>query len=561
MAGVGEKTAIALVKEFGSVENLLANIDKIPRQAVRQKVEQDIAMLKQSYVLAKINTAVPLHIAVPECHVAVAWHTVLPLLRRYELNSLVKKYEETDTQGDLFSLDVPRDPQLVLQARLMKFTLNPERAIEDADISQNDIDSIPQYEERLKTDGLYPLYSDIELPLANVLKEMTAEGIKIDVSFLSKMSKELEGFIRGLERVIYALAGKEFNLNSPKQLSEILFETLKMPALKKTKTGYSTDAAVLEELAYEHDIARKLLEYRQLTKLKSTYVDALPLLADPKTGRIHTTYHQTVTTTGRLSSSDPNLQNIPIRTEMGKKIRQAFIPGKPEHKLLSADYSQIELRILAHMTGEPNLLEAFKNNLDVHRATAAKVFGVALEAVTDQQRSQAKAVNFGIAYGMSARKLSQTVGLPYDAAQQFIDTYFATYPGVKRYIDETIALAKKQGYVTTLLGRRRYFPEINSPKKQLAAMAERAAINMPMQGTSADFIKIAMIRIHDELQHMKMKSKMILQVHDELVFDGPEQEMYDLECLVKKIMCGVYPALHVPLVVNVATGHTWLEAK
>lgn len=313
----------------------------------------------------------------------------------------------------------------------MKFILNPERAIEDADISQNDIDSIPQYEERLRADGLYSLYTDIELPLADVLKEMTEAGIKIDLAFLSKMSKELEGFIQGLERVIYVLAGEEFNLNSPKQLSEVLFEKLKMPALKKTKTGYSTDAAVLEELAYEHDIARKLLEYRQLTKLRSTYVDALPLLVEPKTGRIHTTYNQTVTSTGRLSSTNPNLQNIPIRTEQGRKIRQAFIPAKPENLLLSADYSQIELRILAHMTAEPNLLEAFKNNLDVHRATAAKVFGVNLESVTDIQRSQAKAVNFGIAYGMSARKLSQTVGLPYDEAQKFIDTYFATYPGVK----------------------------------------------------------------------------------------------------------------------------------
>lgn len=561
VAGVGEKTAIALVKEFGSIDNLLANLEKIPRQTVRQKVEQDLERLQQRYVLARINTAVPMHITVPDCAVNIAWEAVLPLLRRYELNSLVKKYEQTDTQVDLFSQAMPSDPQLVLQTRLMKFILNPERAIEDADISQNDIDSLAQYEERLRADGLYALYADIELPLADVLKEMTETGIKIDLAFLSKMSKELEGFIEGLERVIYIMAGEEFNLNSPKQLSEVLFDKLKMPVLKKTKTGYSTDAGVLEELAYEHDIARKLLEYRQLTKLKSTYVDALPLLVDPRTGRVHTTYHQTVTTTGRLSSTNPNLQNIPIRTELGKKIRQAFIPSKPEHMLLSADYSQIELRILAHMTAEPNLLEAFKNNLDVHRATAAKVFDVPLEAVTEQQRSQAKAVNFGIAYGMSARKLSRTVGLSLDEAQKFIDTYFQTYPGVKKYIDETIALAKQQGYVTTLLGRRRYFPEINSPKKQLAAMAERAAINMPMQGTSADFIKIAMIRIHDELHHQKMKSKMILQVHDELVFDGPAQEMYDLECLVKKIMCAVYPGLKVPLVVNVATGHTWLEAK
>ena len=571
--GVGEKTAIALLQEFGTVKDIKARIEDIPRAAVKTKIKENIASLDMSYELATINIAVPGDYDLEICKIEkINLSAAVPLFQKLQLATLVKKYTKSAAvsgeatvllqQAGLFTEAVVEklDPQKALAARLMKYLLNPERAVMPEDISQNDIDALPQYEQLLREQNMYELYENIELPLAETLSDLKEQGVKIDVGFLAKMSKELENFISGLEKAIYGLAGAEFNLNSPKQLSEIFFEKLKMPVAKKTKTGYSTDAGVLEELAYDYDIARKLLDYRQLAKLKSTYVDALPLLIDPKDGKLHTTFNQTVTATGRLSSSDPNLQNIPIRSEAGKKIRQAFIPEKEGNVLLSADYSQIELRILAHYADEKNLQEAFEQGLDIHRSTAAKVFGVPLDNVTPQQRSQAKAVNFGIAYGMSARRLAQSVGIPQNEAQNFIDNYFVTYPGIKKYIDTTIALAHKQGYVTTLLGRRRYFKEINLKNKQIVAMAERAAINMPIQGTSADLIKIAMLRIAPALQEQKLKAKMILQVHDELVFDLPEAEAYDLECLVKKIMTSVYE-LKVPLVVNTAVGKNWLEAK
>ncbi len=566
--GIGEKTAVALLQEFKTLAALYENIDNIGRESVKDKIKNNREAAFQSQMLAKIVTDVPLDFSLDSCHTAdFEWPKVVDFLKKYQLNSLAAKYQKNiSQQGDLFSSQhIELEPEIIdkekiLQARIKKYLLNPDRQYKDEDITAEDVASIAEYGKELKARGLYEIYQNIELPLASILSDMEKEGIRIDISFLSRMSKELELFIKGLELVIYRLAGEEFNINSPKQLAEIFFEKLKIPTIKKTKTGFSTDASVLEELAGEHDIASKILEYRQLAKLKSTYVDALPLLVDPKTGRVHTHFNQTATATGRLSSSDPNLQNIPVRTEMGRKIRQAFLPSDDKNLLLSADYSQIELRILAHIANEEGLIKAFENNLDIHSATAAEVFGVKLEDVTPEQRAQSKAVNFGIAYGMSARKLSQTVGLPYQEAQNFIDNYFAKYPGIKKYIEETIEFARQNGYVKTLLGRRRYFKDINSPNKKLAAAAERALINMPIQGTSADIIKMAMIKIADELKHQKLKAKMILQVHDELVFDVPEHEAYDLECLVKEIMSGIYP-LNVPLVVNVATGKNWLEAK
>jgi DNA polymerase I-like protein with 3'-5' exonuclease and polymerase domains len=564
--GIGEKTALALLKEYKSIDNLYAQLETIPRAAVKEKLRVGKELASLSRMLATIKTDVPVPFSVETCRIdTIPWADVVAFFKRMQLYSLVKKHEaEAQEQAGLFSVESmeqkPVDREKIVQVRLMKYLLNPERQIKDEDITQNDIDTLPEYERQLKELGLFHIYDDIELPLSSILDDMSAQGIKIDLAFLAKMSKELEGFIQGLEHAIYALAGTTFNLNSPKQLGEIFFEKLKMPMVKKTKTGYSTDASVLEELSYEFDIAKKILEYRQLTKLKSTYVDALPLLVNTKTGKIHATFNQTSTSTGRLSSSDPNMQNIPIRSEIGKKIRQAFVPEREDHVILTADYSQIELRILAHITQEPGLINAFAAGQDIHRATAAVVFGVAPEAVTDQQRSTAKAVNFGIAYGMAARKLAQTTGMEYKAAAKFIEDYFQHYPGIKKYIDDTIALVHAQGYVTTLLGRRRSFPEIKFGNHQVIAAAERAAINMPIQGFSADLIKMAMIRIDRELKHTKMKAKMIIQVHDELVFDVPEHEAYDLECLVKKEMAAVY-SLTVPLVVNVATGKNWLEAK
>jgi DNA polymerase-1 len=594
--GIGEKTAVALLQEYGSVDNLKKNVESLKKPAVKTKIAANLASLDLSYQLAVINTDAPVKFDLELGKIAnVDVAKAVPLLKELQLASLVKKYGEGTLastalgersvspkeqpsarggqtemfteqsraeQADLFSeINAPRlDPQKALAARLMKYLLHPERAILPEDINQNDIDELPEYARLLKEQDLYKLYEEIELPLAGVLTEMQEQGVKIDTAFLAEMSKELGASIADLEKKIFSAAGQEFNLNSPKQLGEIFFEKLKMPVLKKTKTGYSTDAAVLEELAYDFDIARQLLEYRQVAKLKSTYVDALPLLIDSRDGKLHTSFNQTVTATGRLSSSEPNLQNIPVRTAAGKKIRRAFIPEKAGHVLLSADYSQIELRILAHYADEKNLQEAFQQGLDIHQSTAAKVFGVPLDKVTPEQRSQAKAVNFGIAYGMSARRLARDVGIPQNAAQQFIDNYFAMYPGIKKYIDDTIALARRQGFVTTLLGRRRHFPELQTGNKRDAAMAERAAINMPIQGTSADLIKIAMLRVARALKEKKFRAKMILQGHDELVFDLPESETAEVETLVKKIMTSVYQ-LKTPLLVNTAAGKNWLEAK
>lgn len=571
ISGIGEKTAAALLQEFKTLDGIYERLSEVPRENVRNKLKDNVEIAKQSRFLAEIKLDAPVDFKIDCCGINnLQWDKVLDFLKFYQLNSLVKKYKtepaQPTGQESLFSTQnfnnekAPLDKEKVLQARLKKYLLNPERQYKDEDISQNDLDSITEYGEELKARGMYKIYKDIELPLASILEDMEKSGVRLDVSFLSRMSKDLENFIQGLEHSIYNLAGQTFNINSPKQLSEIFFEKLKLPTSKKTKTGFSTDASVLEELATEHDIARKILEYRQLAKLKSTYVDTLPMLVNPKTGKIHTHFNQTATATGRLSSSEPNLQNIPIRTEMGRKVRQAFIPDNENNLIFAADYSQIELRILAHIADEPRLIKAFENNLDIHRATAAEVFGIQLEEVTDAQRSQAKAVNFGIAYGMAARRLAQTVSIPYAEAQAFIDNYFSKYPGIKNYIDNTIALAKKQGFVTTLFDRRRYFSDINSPNKRLAAEAERAAINTPIQGTAADFVKIAMINIAKELEHQKLKAKMIIQVHDELVFDVPKQEVYDLECLIKKQMESVYQ-LKVPLIVNVASGKNWLEAK
>ncbi|GBR75467.1 DNA polymerase I [Candidatus Termititenax persephonae] len=579
--GIGEKTAIVLLQEYGSIDNLKKNIENIKQQAVKAKLTANLESLALSYRLATIDTKVQGEFDLARCRMEnIVVAQAMPLLKELQLASLVKKYGgETAArtaalqqdraatpsvqaeQQDLFSeISSPNlDPQKALSARLMKYLLHPERAIAPEDINQNDIDELPEYVRLLKEQGLFKLYAEIELPLAGVLAEMQEIGVRIDTSFLAKMSRELGGSLAGLAEKIFALAGQHFNLNSPKQLGEVFFEKLQLPIIKKTKTGYSTDAAVLEELAYDYDIARLLLEYRQLSKLKSTYVDALPLLIDGK-GKLHTSFNQTVTATGRLSSSEPNLQNIPVRSEAGKKIRQAFIPEKTGHVLLSADYSQIELRILAHYADEKNLQDAFRQGLDIHQSTAAKVFGVPLDKVTSEQRSQAKAVNFGIAYGMSARRLARDVGIPQKEAQEFIDNYFAMYPGIKKYIDDTIALARRQGFVTTLLGRRRHFPELQTGNKQVVAMAERAAINMPIQGTSADLIKMAMIRVAAALQEKKYQAKMILQVHDELVFDLPESEVAAVEALVKEIMSTVYP-LKVPLQVNTAVGKNWLEAK
>ncbi|HHY32608.1 MAG TPA: DNA polymerase I [Firmicutes bacterium] len=408
--------------------------------------------------------------------------------------------------------------------------------------------------------GMQKLFCSVEMPLVTVLADMEMTGVAVDPERLRDLSRDMALRMAGLEREIYELAGEEFNINSPKQLGHILFEKLGLPAAKKTKTGYSTDAEVLEELSSHHRIAAKIVEYREIAKLKGTYADALASLINPETGRIHTTFNQTVTATGRLSSSDPNLQNIPIRKEEGRRIRAVFVPGKANSLILSADYSQIELRVLAHFSRDRALVESFRRDEDIHARTAASVFGVDIRDVTPEMRSRAKAVNFGIVYGISDFGLAKGLGISRKEAALFIDTYFRHYSGVKKYLDEVVEAARRDGYVTTLLNRRRYLPDLNSKNVPARKFAERTAMNTPIQGTAADIIKLAMVSVHRELGRRGLASKMILQVHDELVFEVPESEIEEVATLARRTMEEAV-VLDVPLRADVKAGPNWLDLK
>lgn len=407
------------------------------------------------------------------------------------------------------------------------------------------------------------IFETIEQPLMPVLASMEFEGIKIDKKALDEYSEELAGRLVTLEKDIYALAGLEFNINSPKQLGEILFDKLELgkgAKQKKTKTGqYVTNEQVLSTLALSHELPDRILAFRGVKKLKSTYVDALPKLINPKTGRVHTTFSQSVAVTGRLASTNPNIQNIPIRTADGREVRKGFIARDSDHVLLAADYSQVELRIMAAMSQDKAMMEAFQQKQDIHRATASKVFGVTTEEVTSEQRSAAKTVNFGIIYGISAFGLSQRMGIKRGEAKEIIDTYFEQYSRVKAYMDESIEKAKEKGYVETLFGRRRYLADINSRNATVRGFAERNAINSPIQGTAADIIKIAMINLHDALSKSDLKSKMILQVHDELVFDVHKSEIEEMKTLIMDKMVNAVN-LEVPMDVEIGTGDNWLQA-
>jgi DNA polymerase-1 len=430
-------------------------------------------------------------------------------------------------------------------------------ACEDADVTLRLAERfLPELEEK----GLMELYRQVELPLVPVLAEIERQGIALDGGFFAAMSERLAGELATIERECYVLAGCEFNLNSPQQLSEVLFKRLGLPVVKRTKTGYSTDSEVLEMLAAEHDLPRRLIEYRELAKLRSTYVDALPAAISTETGRLHSSFNQTIAASGRLSSSEPNLQNVPVRTPLGREIRRGFVPSEPGWVLLVSDYSQIELRILAHLSGDANLLEAFRSGHDIHRQTAALVFGLDPEAVTPDLRTRAKEVNFGVVYGMGVFGLARRLGISREESKAFIEGYFARFPDVRRFQEETIEQARELGYVTTLLGRRRYLPEIRSKNYNVRAFAERAAINSPIQGTAADLIKIAMIRIHERLSGDGIPARMLLTVHDELVFEVEENAVDVLGAMVRKEMEGAI-ALDVPVVVGIGTGKTWYDAK
>jgi len=402
------------------------------------------------------------------------------------------------------------------------------------------------------------LLNDVETPLLSILVGMERTGVRIDAGFLESLSTVMAGKLASLETEIHEAAGGPFNVASPKQLGEVLFERLKLPKGKKTKTGWSTDVEVLTKLAEDHEIAAQVLEYRSLAKLKGTYTDALPKLIHPETGRIHTSFNQAVTATGRLSSSDPNLQNIPIRTEEGRRIREGFIPSEG-NLLLSADYSQVELRVLAHMADVVGLKESFLNGEDIHRRTASEVLGLFPDMVSDEQRRQAKAINFGVIYGISAFGLAKQLKINRREAQDFIDRYFERYPAIRTFMDACIEEARDHQYVTTLLGRRCAIPEINSKNGAVRGYAERNAINYPVQGSAADIIKVAMVKIDRRLSDEGLKAKMVLQVHDELVFDVPAGEVEPLTALVREEMMQAV-SLDVPLVVDIGVGKNWREA-
>ncbi|MBU2507908.1 MAG: DNA polymerase I [Bacteroidetes bacterium] len=447
-----------------------------------------------------------------------------------------------------------KDASLIFEADI-DFLSN--YACEDADITF-------QLYEKLnvqlsKEAKLLKLAHEVEFPLVPVLEDMERTGIRLDVDALANFSAKLLTHIVEYSKAIYKIAGEEFNINSTKQLQHILFEKLNLNPTKKTKTGFSTDAHSLEALLGQNEIIQLLLDYRQAAKLNSTYAEALPKLIDPNTGRIHTSFNQTVASTGRLSSLEPNLQNIPIRTELGKEIRKAFVPADESHVLISADYSQIELRIMASICGDEGLKKAFMNNEDIHRSTAALVFQVPADQVTDDMRRKAKEVNFGILYGIGAFGLKTRLGILQSHAQGIIDTYFGTFKKVKQFMDDSVMQAKENGYAETILGRRRYLPNINSSNRMVRQFEERVAINMPIQGTAADMIKLAMINIHNKLNRDKFKTKMVLQVHDELVFDAPKDELDEVVPIIKNLMETALP-LDVPVVVDTGFGDNWLEA-
>ena len=392
-----------------------------------------------------------------------------------------------------------------------------------------------------------------------VLAEMEMNGVIIDMDYLAQVSQDFSVRLKALEKEVYKFSGQEFNINSPKQLSFILFDKLKLPVISRTKTGPSTSEEVLLQLAERHKLPHLIMEYRELQKLKSTYLDAFPVMVNPETGRLHTSFNQTVTATGRLSSSEPNLQNIPIRTEEGRKIRRAFIPDKG-FVFISADYSQIDLRVLAHISEDESLRDAFLHNEDIHRRTASEIFGVSQKEVTPELRRIAKTVNFGLSYGMSPYGLSRDLGVSQTEAEKYINSYFKKYKGVKEYIKKIIIQARKQGFVTTLLNRRRYLPEINSKNSAIRGFAERTAINTPIQGTSADIIKVAMIRISNRLKEKGLKAKMTLQIHDELLFEVPEQEVDEVSRLAREEMERAVK-LDVPVVVDMKVGRNWRDLE
>lgn len=569
--GVGEKTAVQLLQQFGSIDNMLANTDQL-RGALQQKVQTQAEQIRFSRFLATIRTDVP--IRMESLDLAKKDADIEALTRLYqelEFTSLLKKLSpaqdpapkktKTAAQGltlDLFAEEVapviksPEEERREQEARLCSYLLNPEVAFNPA---------VEPNWEALKADAnLWALYEEVELPLMSVLREMEEAGVRIDVAKLKEAEHQLTAELEALEQEIYTMAGTTLNINSPRQVGDLLFETMHLSdKAKKSKTGqYSTSEEVLLGIKDRHPIVGKILDYRELKKLISTYVTSLPGYINPQTGKIHTTYNQTVTATGRLSSSNPNLQNLPIRSERGKLIREAVIPD-PGCLFLSADYSQIELRLLAHFSGDEHMQEAFRQGQDIHAATAAKIFRIPIKQVTADQRRRAKTANFGIIYGISAFGLSQQLDCSRAEAKALIDGYFEAFPRVVDYIESQKQKAREKGYAETLFGRRRYLPDILSQNATVRSFAERNAVNAPIQGTAADIIKMAMVSISRRLHMEQLRAQMIMQVHDELNFNVPEDEVERVREIVVGEMQHVVH-LSIPLIADCGVGKNWLEA-
>jgi DNA polymerase-1 len=707
--GIGEKTAVRLIQQFGTIEEIYAHIDEVTPPKLQGLLRQNEAVARQSKQLATIVTQIPLTLKLDDCQIShYDRHQVAELFRELEFASLLPKLPEVEapqsppqikikpsspkdyhivnttsafdellnrlSAAKSFAFDLETTSLNAILAQLVGISLSPapgeayyipvghvgwgeveqlpldqvinglKPRLEDttsaklahngkydmtvlaeyginvnnltfdtmvaayllgekslslkalafskldiemtpisaligsgakqlsmsqvevkqaADYACADADMTGQLAELLTPElhqqGLWQLFSEVEMPLVPVLVSMERNGVALDIELMRQMSHRLGEQLLKLETEIYDSVGHRFNINSPQQLSFILFEELKLPPARKTKGGYSTGASVLEELRGVHPIIEFILDYRQLAKLKSTYIDALPGLINPKTGRVHTSFNQTRTTTGRLSSSEPNLQNIPVRGEAGREVRQAFI-APAGSRLLAGDYSQIDLRVLAHLSQDSSLLNAFRRDEDIHTATAAQLCGVDAPQVTPDMRRLAKTVNFGVIYGMSDYGLEQATELSREEAAQFITSYFEQYPEVKQYLESTKQQARDSGYVQTLLGRKRFIPEINSPNRQVREAAERMAINMPVQGTSADIIKVAMVNLYREMDQRQLKSKLLLQVHDELIFEVPEEELKTMRQLVPQVMSTALE-LSIPLKVDIKTGNNWGEME
>ncbi|URT70043.1 DNA polymerase I [Cytobacillus firmus] len=682
--GVGEKTALKLLKEFGTLEELLKSVDEVSGKKLKEKLEEFREQALMSKELATISREAPVEIKIEDIeYEGFEKEKVISIFKELGFNSLLEKIggdteaieenldeiefiiadeikedmfsdenafyvellEDNYHYADIIGFSVANDKgnfyfskdkalesdvfkrwaedetkkKTVYDAKrsevslrhhgihlkgadfdlyIASYIINPSQSIEDiASIAKNHgyhaIQSdeafygkgakrrIPEEKELgghlarkaaalmtlrekldsdLKENQQSELFYDLEMPLSLILADMESTGVKVDLGRLRTMGQDLLSKLDEIEKRIHELAGEAFNINSPKQLGVILFEKLGLPVIKKTKTGYSTSADVLEKLENDHEIIRDILHYRQLGKLQSTYIEGLLKVVNNETGKVHTRFNQALTQTGRLSSTDPNLQNIPIRLEEGRKIRQAFVPSEPGWAIFAADYSQIELRVLAHIADDEKLIEAFNEDMDIHTKTAMEVFHVKADEVTSNMRRHAKAVNFGIVYGISDYGLSQSLGITRKEAGKFIDRYLESYPGVKQYMDDIIHEAKQKGFVSTLLHRRRYLPEITSRNFNLRSFAERTAMNTPIQGSAADIIKKAMIDMADRLRKEELKARLLLSVHDELIFEAPEDEIEKLKKIVPDVMENTVE-LKVPLKVDYSYGPTWFDAK